>query len=110
MNKIISAQSHGYWIINLFLSLLIVFLFAVCHDHFYGTSNELIFNAIFLTLAIIQLAANAVRSVFSLREICAEGKGTLLITILISLVLSLLVILFIWNAGFWNTDTGGLRI
>jgi len=68
----------------------------------YGTGIQFIFDSIFLIVSGIQ---NAIVIIYALLKI---EKHTLYTGVLGLFVLAfvILVFLFIFNASFWNTDTG----
>lgn len=98
-----------YWIINIFFSVFFLFLFIFLQSLFYSTPREYISNIIFFILILVQFIFNGVNFLYFIREIYKQGAGLLLLS-LFSLLLSLLVILFIWNSAFWSTDTGNFRL
>lgn len=91
-----------FWLINLLIGFIIWISYIMVNKLTYGTKPQFVFNCIFFIISVIQIIVVAI---YALRNIKKHTINTGILGLFVIGVI-ILISLFIFNASFWDTDTG----
>lgn len=91
-----------FWLLNLLIGVIIWICYIIVNKLTYGTKSQFVFDCIFFIITVIQVIAV---TIYALRNIKKHSINTGILGIFVMGVI-LLISLFIFNASFWDTDTG----